>query len=74
MTLLSRRPAPPLGKPDLSPGDRFLARRRTIFLRDWILALIALGLVLAASVFRSEPSHPTPDEPHAIATLAPHHT
>jgi hypothetical protein len=35
-----------------SPCDRFLARRRAIFVRDWILALIALGLILAATVFR----------------------
>jgi len=37
---------------DLSPCDRLLARRRAIFLRDWILALIALALVVAASLFR----------------------
>jgi hypothetical protein len=52
MRTLSQRPAPPLTKTDLSPCDRFLARRRSIFVRDWILALIALGLVLAASFFR----------------------
>jgi hypothetical protein len=49
------------------PSVRFLAHRKTVFLRDWILALIALGLILAASVFRSELSSPTPDRPHAAA-------
>jgi hypothetical protein len=55
---------------DRSPSDRFLARRRAGFLRDWILALIALGLVLAASVFRAEPGKPAADTPHAAAPLA----
>ena len=39
-----------------SPYDRLLARRRTIFLRDWILVLIALGLAIAAGAFRSDRS------------------
>jgi hypothetical protein len=55
---------------DRSPSDRFLAQRRATFIRDWILALIALGLVLAASVFRSEPGKPAADAPHAAAPLA----
>ena len=55
----------------LSPSDRFLARRKTVFLRDWILALIALGLALAAGVFHSERGPSAHDEPHAAAPLAP---
>jgi hypothetical protein len=71
MRSLSQRLASRLMGTDLLPCDRFLARRRAIFLRDWILALIALALVMAASVFRSEPRHLAPDTPHAAALLAP---
>ncbi|THD55049.1 hypothetical protein [Phenylobacterium sp.] len=67
----SQGPAPSLTRSDLSPCDRFLARRRAIFLRDWILALIALGLVLAATLLRSEPRHPAPDAPQAAHPGAP---
>ncbi|HEX3363888.1 hypothetical protein [Phenylobacterium sp.] len=73
MRSLSQRPASPLTGASPSPSDRFLARRRAIFLRDWILALIALALVLAASLFRSEPRNPTLDGPHAVAPLASQH-
>ncbi|HLZ74913.1 hypothetical protein [Phenylobacterium sp.] len=66
MTALSQREAPP-APADPSPSDRFLAHRKTILLRDWILALIALGLILAASAFHSELGDPPPDEPHAVA-------
>jgi len=46
----------------LSPCDRLMARRRTIFVRDWILVLIALGLATAAGAFHGDrgPSHDTP--------------
>jgi hypothetical protein len=66
MSSISQSPVPPMGATP-SPSDRFLAHRKAILLRDWILALIALGLILAASVFRSELGGPTPDEPHAVA-------
>ena len=47
---------------NLSPSDRFLAHRRKIFLRDWILVLVALGLALAAGAFHSDriKSHEAP--------------
>jgi hypothetical protein len=66
MNALSQRPAP-LAPMDRSPSDRFLAHRKASLRRDWILALIALGLILAASAFRSELSSPTPDALHAVA-------
>jgi hypothetical protein len=46
----------------LSPYDRFMAHRRRIFLRDWILVLIALGLAIAAGAFNSDRirSHESP--------------
>jgi hypothetical protein len=56
---------------NLSASDRFLARRRTVFLRDWILALVALGLALAGGVFHSERGAPPPAGPHAAAPFAP---
>lgn len=71
MRSLSQRPTTLAGT-EPSPCDRFLARRRAIFIRDWILALIALGLVLAASVFRAEPGDRTHDEPRAVAPQALH--
>jgi hypothetical protein len=55
----SHRPAPPR-ESDPLPSTRFLGRRRAILLRDWILALIALGLVLAASALRSGSDDPAP--------------
>lgn len=47
---------------NLSPSERFLAHRRKIFLRDWILVLIALGLAIAAGAFNSDRirSHESP--------------
>jgi hypothetical protein len=44
----------PLKDLNPSPCDRLLAHRRNIFLRDWILVLIALGLAIAAGTFRSD--------------------
>lgn len=44
----------PFNAPRMSPSERFLARRRRIFLRDWILVLIALGLAMAAGAFRPD--------------------
>jgi hypothetical protein len=35
-----------------SRADRILAHQRQRFVRDWILALVALALVVAASVLR----------------------
>lgn len=58
---------------DLSASDRFLAQRKAIFLRDWMLALIALGLILAASVFRSETARPIHDGLGDPASLGPRH-
>ena len=52
--------------PKTSPSEAFLARRRRIFIRDWILALIALGLALTASVFR--PHRFTATRPQSDAT------
>jgi hypothetical protein len=51
----------------LSPANRFLAHRRKIFLRDWILVLVALGLAMAAGAFHRDriKSHETP-----VATAA----
>ena len=47
---------------NLSPSKRFLAHRRKIFLRDWILVLIALGLAMAAGAFHNDriKSHEAP--------------
>jgi hypothetical protein len=67
----SQAPAPRLTETDLSASDRFLAQRKAIFLRDWILALIALGLILAASVFRSETARPIHDGLRDAASLGP---
>ena len=45
-----------------SPADRFLAHQRRRFVRDWILALVALALVLAASLLRpGNALGPSPD-------------
>ncbi len=51
-----------LNDSSLSPCDRLLAHRRRVFLRDWILVLIALGLALAAGAFRGDriKSHEAP--------------
>jgi len=51
----------------LSPGDRFLARRRRIFLRDWLLVLIALGLAIASGAFRSDRSQSANGRPDPAA-------
>ena len=52
----------PVKESDLSPCDRFLAHRQRIFIRDWILVLIALGLAIAAGAFHSDRigSHESP--------------
>jgi hypothetical protein len=71
MKSLAQRPVSRLAATHLSPGDRFVARRGASFLRDWILALIALGLVVTASVFRSEPRDPTPGAPHGAQDTEP---
>jgi hypothetical protein len=54
----------------LSPYDRILASRRRTFVRDWILVLIALGLAIAASVFRSDRSPSEPSRPASPAAIA----
>ncbi|HEV7384762.1 MAG TPA: hypothetical protein VGN89_07770, partial [Phenylobacterium sp.] len=51
---------------NLSPSDRLLARRRRIFVRDWGLVLIALGLAIVAGVVRGDRVQPQ-DAPAAIA-------
>jgi hypothetical protein len=56
-----------LNDSNLSPADRFLANRRKIFLRDWILVLIALGLAIAAGTFRSDRSLSKQGGPHPAA-------
>jgi hypothetical protein len=50
----------------LSPCDRPLAPRRTIFIRDWILVLIALGLLIAAGAFHRDRG-PASDGPEAVS-------
>ena len=44
----------PTEHPNLSPCDRMIRRRERIFIRDWILVLVALGLALAAGAFRPD--------------------
>lgn len=53
-----------------SPADRLLARRRTSFIRDWILVLVALGLASAAGVFNRNPVQPQ-STLSAISAAAP---
>ncbi len=53
----------------LSPCDRLLARRRKVFIRDWILVLIALGLLIAAGAFHRERT-PAGDNPEALSAVA----
>jgi hypothetical protein len=58
--------ARPPSHSNLSPSDRLLARRRRIFVRDWVLVLIALGLAIVAGIFRGDSVQPQ-DAPAAIA-------
>jgi hypothetical protein len=63
------RKGPPMSTRETSPSpcDRILAHRRQIFLRDWLLVLIALGLAIAAGAFHSDHSK-SPKAP--VATSA----
>jgi hypothetical protein len=56
-----------LKDPHPSPADRLLARRRVIFVRDWILVLIALGLAIAAGTFSSDRNPPAHGHPAPAA-------
>jgi hypothetical protein len=64
--VIENRRSPPMPAPaedpSLSPYDRMMQHRRRILARDWILALIALGLVIAASCLHRDraPSDQTP--------------
>jgi hypothetical protein len=62
----------PLKDSSLSPSDRFLAHRRKIFLRDWILVLVALGLAIAAGAFYRDgiKPHETPVATSAMSGRA----
>jgi hypothetical protein len=53
----------------LSPCDRLLARRRRAFARDWILVLVALGLMAAAGAFRPSLSRARTSPPASAALL-----
>ena len=53
----------------MSPCDRLLARRRRAFARDWILVLIALGLMVAAGAFRPPLSRAGTSPPASAALL-----
>jgi hypothetical protein len=59
----------PLKDAGPSPCDRLMARRRTVFVRDWILVLIALGLATAAGAFHGDPSN-SQDTPMAASAAA----
>jgi hypothetical protein len=62
----------PLKDSSPSPSDRFLAHRRKIFLRDWILVLVALGLAIAAGAFHTDriKSHEAPVATSAVSGRA----
>lgn len=53
--------------PNLSPSGRLLARRRRIFVRDWLLVLVALALATAGGAFHRDHS-PSQDASAAAQT------
>ncbi len=55
-----------------SRADRILAHQRRRFVRDWILALVALALVLAVSQLRQgDAAGPSPGNAPSRAAGAP---
>jgi hypothetical protein len=54
---------------NLSPYDRLAARRRRTFIRDWILVLIALGLMAAAGAFHPSLNRAEPGQPASATTV-----
>ena len=49
-------PPAPVEDPGLSPYDKVMQHRRRILVWDWVLVLIALVLVIAASGFHGDHS------------------
>jgi len=64
-----RSPTMLFNDPRMSPSERFLARRRRIFLRYWVLALIALGLAISAGALRPDGSAAERSRPEPTAPL-----